>query len=160
MDMAKRTFNVFGDGGASPEFSWRMAPHQRRTLARQLERAEDLGRHARAIADRYDRLITATHVARPARPPLADPVLARYPLFAADKPTLLERVRRARVEVSGWYATPIHPLVASQWASVQYAPGECPMAERNAGRIVSLPLGPRVSVELAQRISDFVNRPV
>jgi perosamine synthetase len=140
--VAVGNFNPVGEP-VSPEFGWRMARPQREILRWQLGGAERAGAHARRIAAEYDRRIAAA-VLRPSRPAAAECTLTRYPLLVEGKAELADRARARRLELAQWYETPIHPLRGAELAVVGYREGSCPNAERNARRIVSLPLNPKV----------------
>lgn len=158
LGLGRGNFNPIADGEQrSEEFSWRMSSHHRKLLGRKLQLAEAEGRHAREIAAIYDEGIRAAGAVRPVRPAQAECTLARYPLLVDNKDEMLARAQEAKVEVSGWYATPVHPVEREQWPLIHYEATSCPNAERNAGRIVSLPLGPKVDAKAARRIIDFLN---
>jgi dTDP-4-amino-4,6-dideoxygalactose transaminase len=92
----------------------------------------------------YDDGISADAVMRPELPEHSDAVYARYPLLVEDKQYFLAKARERRIELSGWYNTPVHPLAGSNLAKVHYVPGSCPNAENANGRIVSMPTHIRV----------------
>jgi dTDP-4-amino-4,6-dideoxygalactose transaminase len=62
----------------------------------------------------------------------------------------------ARIEVAGWYTTPVHPLEGAQLRAVGYEPGSCPNAEALCSSLISLPTNLKTGVGEARRICDFV----
>jgi dTDP-4-amino-4,6-dideoxygalactose transaminase len=125
--------------GPHPDFSTRMSSVHRFMLRRRLRRLGATVFHARMVSRRYDRYLSSFAAVLPTTPQHGDAVYARYPLFVDDKPRMLARARERRIELSGWYSTPVHPLEDNNLLKVHYAPGCCPNAERANARIVSLP---------------------
>ncbi len=153
--LAESNYNPIEEGKLAPDFTWTMSGHHQRLLRKKLARMDEQVRHARWVAAEYDRRLPPSAGLRPTRPEGSDCVFARYPLLVEDKPALLDRARTARVEASAWYETPVHPLVGRDLESVHYHAGSCPNAERNAGRIVSLPTGGRVSEKVIDGAIDL-----
>lgn len=155
LGLAVPSFNTIS--AENPEYSWRLSDRHRRRLERRIETVAADVEHARNVAKQYDLGIPECV----ARPPLAlgsEVALARYPLLVDDKAELLATARRARVELSSWYASPVHPLPPEQYGEVGYVAGSCPRAERSATRIVSLPLNTQVGRSDIDRALRLFNR--
>lgn len=83
-------------------------------------------------------------------------VFLRYPIRVANKTDLLEKAKHAHIELGSWFETPLHPVPLSQHEMFGYHLGQCLNAERDAGRVVNLPLHEHVSLEDAKKIISFV----
>ena len=154
--LAARTYNPVEEGApGAPEFNRRMAAHQVGMIRRRLERMPERVARTRAISAVYEAGVPASF-GRPTVPDGSDVIYARYPLWSDRKDELLAAAQEAQVEVSGWYATPLHPFEGEDLRSVGYEPGSCPNTEQACRRIVTLPNHPSVSVGEAERISGFL----
>jgi perosamine synthetase len=143
--------------GDDEEFGYRMAPSCRARLARRLRDTDQATRARMAVASKYDAAFRRLGVATPTVPRDATPVYARYPLRVPDKARLLERARRARVELAEWYATPVHPFSRAQWHVAGYEAGTCARAEGLCTEVVSLPMHPSTADRLIDRIEKILN---
>jgi perosamine synthetase len=137
----------------SPEFGWRMAPLLARRFPRKLASLAAEAEQARQVVREYRRSLGGAVI----HPQMDDDsnVLVRYPLRTSSKPELLAKARAARVELAGWYETPVHPVPLSQLGSVGLDVAECPHARRRCEEIISLPVNARVtpaSIERAARL--------
>jgi dTDP-4-amino-4,6-dideoxygalactose transaminase len=139
------SYNPVREEGPLPaDFSRTIARSCKRRLAARLPSVDDLAATTAKVTAEYDAGIPTAGFHRPIAPPDSNTVLARYPLLVENKSELLERARRARVELASWYGTPVHPLPRESWPQVHYVAGSCPNAEAAAARIVSLPTHSRV----------------
>jgi perosamine synthetase len=77
--------------------------------------------------------------------PRADVYYARFPILVKNKAKLLMNARKDRVEISGWYNSPVHPLEESELHYVGYVKNSCPNAEKICEQLVSLPVNNKVS---------------
>jgi dTDP-4-amino-4,6-dideoxygalactose transaminase len=140
LGLGENNYNpIAPDAGPHPDFSTRMSGVHRFMLRRKLRGLGATVFHARRVSRRYERYIPSGAAVLPITPQHGDAVYARYPLFVDDKPRMLARARERRIELSGWYSTPVHPLEGDNLLKVHYPPGCCPNAERANARIVSLP---------------------
>jgi len=151
--LAVGNYHPVDSADLSPEFGWAMAPRSAARLRRLLDRQASDSQRRRLLAAAYRAALPGG--VSPASVPGADPVLLRYPLLVDDKPAVLARAAEQRVELAGWFATPVHPLAGDSLRQVGYEPGQAPRAEALAARIVSLPMnglvGPR-DVDAAARL--------
>ena len=69
---------------------------------------------------------------------------------------MLEKSRRAGVEIGSWFETPLHPLPLSEHHRIEYQSGCCPIAESTANQVINLPLHDRVDRPEAERIVRFL----
>jgi dTDP-4-amino-4,6-dideoxygalactose transaminase len=157
LGVAESNYNPVGEGNIAEDFSLRMAPALQRRLARKLMALDQQTRHSRWVAGEYQARIRSAVVSHPALPEGSDTVFARYPLLAKDKPALLAAARKANVEVSEWYSTPVHPLSGEELRLVHYEPGSCPNAEALCKEVVTLPTHPATSKRDVDRTVGFLN---
>ncbi len=157
LGMAESNYNPMDEGNIAEDFSLRMAPPLQRRLVHNLTKLDAQTRHSRWAAGEYRTRIESTAVTHPIPPEDSDTVFARYPLRATDKTGLLAAARRANVELSEWYATPVHPLAGQELRLVHYEPGSCLNAEARCSEVVALPTHPAVSKRDVDRAIRFLN---
>lgn len=77
-----------------------------------------------------------------------------YPALVTDKAALLQRARKARVEIIPWpLSTPIYPVEdITALAMYGYAAGDCPIAESVATHLVGLPTHDKVTPAVRRKI--------
>jgi dTDP-4-amino-4,6-dideoxygalactose transaminase len=128
-------------------------PYQLRRGFAWLAQAEELANHVRECCSEYEESLHEIEglelpLSKPGRP------LYYFPVLVRDKEGLLERARRARVEVIAWpVQTPIYPVVNdTQLTTYGYEPGSCPVAEGVARRLVGLPTHKRITRWERQRV--------
>ena len=69
----------------------------------------------------------------------ADITMLRYPLLSAHKKEILQVARQKKLDIAGWYNSPVHPLSGSNLAKVDYQPGSCPKTELFVKKVVHIP---------------------
>lgn len=85
--------------------------------------------------------------------------LVRFPvILRGDKESVLARARNAKVEMAGWYETPVHPLDESQLGEAGYVLGSCPEAERRCKELVSLSVVGRFDQTRIDRLVSVIGR--
>jgi dTDP-4-amino-4,6-dideoxygalactose transaminase len=140
--------------GEIPEdHDWLMGPSQQKWGLRELAKQDPLFEHRKTIAALYDR-----ELASQGQPALARPegsMLLRYPVRAANKLELLDKAKRARVELGSWFESPLHPLPLTELPRLGYRVGQCPNAERAAREVVNLPLHQQITSIEAERVLEF-----
>jgi len=134
-----------------------MAPSVERRLARALGSRRAVTEHSRKIARMYDEAVAeSTFFRTPEVPPSSNVVYSRYPLCSRSKQEVISRAMDARVEVAGWYTTPVHPLSGRPLEAIGYQAGSCPNAEALCESLISLPTNPKTGVGEARRITEFI----
>jgi perosamine synthetase len=138
------------------EFRLALGRVQRWLVRREIAALPRRTPHRRRVAAAYHDRITGRGVRHPELPPGADPVYGRYPLLTPRKAELLRRASEYRVELSDWYATPVHPLAGPALEAAGYRPGSCPNAEQRTAEVVSLPTGRQVNeAQIARAVRLF-----
>jgi dTDP-4-amino-4,6-dideoxygalactose transaminase len=157
LGVAESNYNPIEEGNMAEDFGLRMSPALQRRLARKLPELDRLTQHSRWAASEYRSRIKSAAVSHPILSKDSDTVFARYPLLAQDKDTLLAAARKANVELSEWYATPIHPLSGKELTKVHYELGSCPNAEARCREIVTLPVHSAVRRQDIDRAVKFLD---
>ncbi|MBN2464460.1 aminotransferase class I/II-fold pyridoxal phosphate-dependent enzyme [candidate division WOR-3 bacterium] len=140
-------------GQVPKDHHWLMGPSQQKWGQRELARQDTVFEHRKAIATLYDR-----ELGQRGWPVVEKPegsLLLRYPVRVASKAELLDKAKRARVELGSWFESPLHPLELSEHYRLGYRLGQCPNAERSARETVNLPLHAQVSAKEAERVMEF-----
>lgn len=139
------------------DFRRRMGRMQVRRLSRALRDIEMQTRHRADVALQYRSSIRTAYLQHlPVRDGV-EPIFGRYPMLAANKTELVEKARRAKVEIAVFYDTPVQPLSGESLRGVGYKPGSCPRAERIAASVISLPTGMQVGTRQIRRTVEFLN---
>jgi perosamine synthetase len=142
---------VATDAAPATDFGRRLGALQRQLLpAAKARLAGDIP-HRRRVAAQYRARLEGAGLMHPVVPDGADVVFGRYPLLVDRKDELLARAPWYNVEVAGWYATPVHPLIGTGLEAVAYQPGSCPEAEAVTTRVVTLTTGPLVDERVIER---------
>lgn len=156
-------FGVFVGSSTSWERQGRMPPDycklmglvQRWALNRGRRALKTANEHRRRIANFYDELFEV----RGLRPFLPEPgaVVLRYPVRVRDKTACLAEAQRLRLELGDWFNRPLHPATFSL-EGLNWDDAHCPRALEAAQSVVNLPTHPRVDVEQAVALVNFVSK--
>lgn|GEM_PF-473002 len=144
-------------GCPGPEYGWTLSRMTRRRLPQALMRAKGEVPLRIAQASVYASGMRPDAACQVVPPVGSEPVLSRFPIMVANKGALLETFARDSLELADFFNSPVHPVKGDRLATVGYEPRSCPNAERASGRVVSLPLGTRVSRRFQQLAIDLVN---
>jgi dTDP-4-amino-4,6-dideoxygalactose transaminase len=115
---------------------------------------EDWTERRRALAHRYHELMSA-EVQVPEEGPGEYCVYQTYVIQAGARDDLQRHLQEHGVEALIHYRTPIHLQPAA--AQLGYGPGDFPMAERAAERILSLPLFPAMTHAQQDQVADLIH---
>lgn len=138
------------------DFELSMTPLVQRRFARKLSSLDQVSAHSRRVCEAYNGMALNADLSRVSGCESGEAVLVRYPLWAGNKAELMESAQRRRIELAGWYATPIHPLGPAQLESIGYRSGQCPIAERACDEIVSLPTNAWVDDDYLEQVGELV----
>lgn len=75
------------------------------------------------------------------KPADADVTMLRYPIYTEQREKVMRESICNRLDVSGWYISPINPLTAEELYKVDYLIGSCKKSEYMIPRFVYLPTG-------------------
>jgi perosamine synthetase len=139
-----------------PDYRERFGALRSRSLAAALDGLPALLAHRRRIQALYAaRLAGGAAWLPPGDRPDECGAALRFPLLVENRPELLQRARRARIELGDWFQAPLHPQGARAEA-FGYRDGCCPWAEAAAARVINLPTHRHVDGRAAGRILRFL----
>jgi dTDP-4-amino-4,6-dideoxygalactose transaminase len=119
-----------------------------------LDALEQWTERRRGLAHRYHALLS-TVVQVPEEGPGEYCVYQTYVIQAEARDALQTHLQEHGVEALVHYRTPIHLQPAA--AQLGHRPGDFPMAERAAGRILSLPLFPTMTHAQQDQVADLIH---
>jgi len=133
-----------------PGVNSRLDPLQAAVLGVKLARLDDWNARRRALAARYTAALADTGLVLPAAAPWAEPVHHLYVVRTPARAALQRRLDDAGVATLIHYPIPPH----RQEAYADLAPHlpALPLAERLAGEVLSLPMGPHVTPDQADEV--------
>ena len=109
------------------------------------------------IADRYTALLQNA-VQTPRVLPHRTTAWAQYTIEVDDRPAVQSAIEAAGVSTAVHYPVPLHlqPVYADLAHQLAWARGSFPVAERAAGRVLSLPMHPYLSPAEIERVAQSV----
>lgn len=131
-------------------FNSRLDPLQAaflRTKLRQLDRWNDARRN---IAGHYLRALADTGLVLPVVPDWAEPVWHLFVVRSNARDQLQQQLDRAGIGTMIHY--PIPPHLQKAYQELGFAEGAFPIAERMAGQVLSLPMGPHLGDESVRHV--------
>jgi dTDP-4-amino-4,6-dideoxygalactose transaminase len=111
----------------------------------------------RALADRYRERLEGVDVTTQAVPDWAEPVWHLFVVRHPHRDLLRERLAEAGIDTIIHY--PIPPHLSGAYAGA-FSLGDLPIAERIADEVVSLPIGPHLALDDAERVAGAVREAV
>jgi dTDP-4-amino-4,6-dideoxygalactose transaminase len=137
-----------------PGTNSRLDSLQAAALRVKLRHLDEWNERRRAVAARYrERLAGIEGLVLPQVPDWAEPVWHLFVVRTPRRDVLQERLAEAGVDTIIHY--PIPPHLAGAYAS-DFERGELPVAERLAAEVLSLPMGPQLVLEDADRVAAAV----
>jgi dTDP-4-amino-4,6-dideoxygalactose transaminase len=133
----------------------RLDPLQAAVLAVKLRYLDEWNERRRSIAGCYqDHLGDVVEIDLPTVPNWAEPAWHLFVIQTDDRDALAGRLNAAGVQTLIHY--PIPPHLQRAYAELDLREGGFPIAERLASRVLSLPIGPHLSSDGAERIARLV----
>ena len=132
-----------------PGYNSRLDPVQAAVLRVKLRHLDEWNERRRRIAATYLRELAASGLRLPAVPAWAEPV---WHLFVVQTPDR-DRAQKALTEagIGTLIHSPIPPNRQQAYAELELPEGRLPVAERMAREVLSLPMGPQLTAEHAER---------
>jgi dTDP-4-amino-4,6-dideoxygalactose transaminase len=118
---------------------------------RHLDKWNDL---RRAHAARYNELLSGTSLQLPREMPYARHIYHLYVVQTNERDALQKRLSEAGVQTGIHYPVPVHLQPA--YASMGHKPGDFPESERQAARVLSLPMFPELTDEQIKRVAEAI----
>ena len=133
----------------------RLDPVHAAVLAVKLKKLDEWNARRRAIAAYYSAALAEIDgLTLPHVPNWAEPVWHLYVVQSEDRDRLAARLAEAGVQTLIHYPIPPHRQQA--YASMGLGDGSLPIAERLAKTVLSLPIGPHLGMDNAERVADAV----
>lgn len=129
-------------------FNSRLDPLQAAVLRVKLSRLDEWNARRAAIAARYAAGLAGAALSLPAVPDWADPAWHLYVVRHPRRDALLDALAAAGIGCLVHYPIPPH----RQAAYPEFSAHALPVAERLAGEVLSLPIGPHLSAAQADRV--------
>ena len=141
-----------------PGLNSRLDSLQAAALRIKLRRLDEWNERRRAVAARYlERLAGLDGLALPTAAAWAEPVWHLFVVRHPRRDALQQRLSEAGVEAIIHY--PIPPHLSGAYAAA-FEGGRLPVAERLADEVLSLPMGPHLALEDADRVAAAVRETV
>lgn len=134
----------------------RLDPIQAAILRVKLARLDEWNERRRAIARLYDGALASSGLALPRVPEWAEPVWHLYVVRSPKRDGLQDRLASAGVDTLIHY--PIPPHMQKAYANLGLTPDALPLAARLAAEVLSLPMGPHLTMEQAALAAGFAQR--
>ena len=128
----------------------RLDPLQAAVLRVKLKHLDDWNERRRAIAAFYQSALADAGLVLPHVPNWSDPVWHLYVIRSTNRSDLQERLAAADIQTLIHY--PIPPHLQEAYADLPYSKGDFPLAETLANEVLSLPIGPHLSLEQAKSV--------
>lgn len=132
----------------------RLDPLQAAILRIKLKYLDEWNARRTAVADLYRRSIVAPRVKLPEIPAWADPVWHLFVIRHPDRDSLQQTLSKAGVQTLIHY--PLSPYKQAAYSDV-FSNAEFPIADSLSGTVLSLPIGPHLTLEDANRVAAVVN---
>lgn len=133
----------------------RLDPVQAAILRVKLEVLDDWTARRRAIAALYAQGLAGTGLALPQVPDWADPAWHLYVVRSPNRDELQAHLAAAGIATLIHY--PIPPHMQAAYAALGLASNALPLARDLASQVISLPIGPHLTIEQAERIVEVVS---
>jgi perosamine synthetase len=92
------------------------------------------------------------------KPDEADITMLRYPILTSHKSIILRQAHKQKLDLAGWYASPVHPLHADNLVKVDYRIGSCRRAEDMITRLVHLPTGTELNRQILEAMVRIISQ--
>jgi len=133
-------------------FNSRLDPLQAAILSVKLRHLNSWNERRAAIAELYSGRLGDSQIDVPAVPDWADPAWHLYVIQSDRRDELAGALRASGIETLIHYPIPPH----RQRAYDAFGSANLPIADRLAGRVLSLPIGPHLALEQAGRVVEAV----
>ena len=134
-------------------FNSRLDPLQAVVLSAKLAHLARWNAERRDAARRYDALLAGVPgVVLPATLPGNEAVWHLYVVQVPRRDDVLAKLRAAGIEAGVHYPTPIH--LQGAFRALGHRPGDFPVAEAAAARVLSLPIYPGITPAQQERVAD------
>ena len=130
--------------------------HQKRLAGRIHEAFEQDVAFRRRRAGQYAAALNRLGAGAPKLDERYDPVYLRFPFVVTEKARILEEARKKRVEFGDWFVSAVHPHADAESQDLGYRQGMCPVAERIAKQVLTLPIYDKVRESDVERSIELL----
>ena len=130
----------------------RLDPIQAAVLRVKLEVLDEWTERRRAVASAYTKGLTKSDFILPHVPDWADPAWHLYVVRTSDREALQDRMTESDIGTLIHY--PIPPHMQKAYTNMEIMPEALPLARDLASEVLSLPMGPQLSLD---QVQDIVN---
>ena len=134
----------------------RLDPLHAAVLREKLKHLDDWNSRRSAAALKYRERLAETDLILPLSPEWAEPVWHVFVIRHPERNTLQQQLTEEGVESLIHY--PIPPHLQKAYSELGYGAGQFPLAERIASEVLSLPIGPHLTVEQQEHVIDALLR--
>jgi dTDP-4-amino-4,6-dideoxygalactose transaminase len=132
----------------------RLDPIQAAILRVKLRYLDTWNDRRRAIAGFYQHALADSSVSLPHVPNWSDPVWHLYVVRTHNRSALQDALDKAGVQTLIHY--PIPPHLQQAYADMGHVRGDFPVAEKLADEVLSLPIGPHLTLDQARQVTDGI----
>lgn len=159
-DLAER-IRILGNYGSSQKYvhdvkgvNSRLDPLQAAVLGVKLAHLDLWNDRRRRIASRYTESLAGTDLILPQVPEWADPVWHLYVIRSPERDVLQQRLSDSGIGTLIHY--PIPPHMQGAYSDAGFPPDSLPLAQKMAGEVLSLPMGPHLSDQDLQTVIQTI----
>ena len=136
-------------------FNSRLAPLQAAMLRVKLQHLDEWNQRRRFLAQSYhEGLVGITGLELPQTPSAMEPVWHVYVIRHGQRNALQEHLKRLDVGTLIHY--PVPPHLSDAYSEMGFRKGDFPLTEQMADSVLSLPMGPHVSLAQAQGVVEAI----
>ncbi len=135
-------------------YNYRMQGFQGAVLRIKLHHVHKWNAVRREIANEYRRLLEAACVQLPLDDPRDESAYHQFVIYTEGRDAVMKKLNARGVETAVHYPKPVHLQPA--YASLGFARGAFPNAERACERVLSLPIYPRLALEEIAYVAQSV----
>lgn len=138
-------------------YNGRLDAIQAGILSVKLRRLEERNEKRRAVARRYDEMLSGVEgVTTPHTPEWSKPVYHLYVIRVSDRPGLQKHLSEHKIDTGIHYPVPLH--LQKAYANYGFRAGAFPVTEKVADEIVSLPMYPELTEAQQARVVESITR--
>jgi dTDP-4-amino-4,6-dideoxygalactose transaminase len=156
-----RTLRLLRDHGSERKYrheivgyNFRLEGIQGAVLSVKLRHLDEWNALRRSTAARYGELLSGSKLTLPRELPYAEHVYHLYVVQSEARDALQKKLAQAGVQTGIHYPVPIHLQPA--YSSLGHEPGDFPEAERQAARVLSLPMFPELTEKQIMHVAETI----
>jgi len=88
----------------------------------------------------------------------ADVTMLRYPILTPHKSGIVKHARKQKLDIAGWYMSPVHPVQGDELSKVDYHSGSRQKAEAMIKQLVHLPTGLTLSKQSLEAMVKIISQ--